>query len=432
MPDLYSFLTQLGLDMTVYLAGVAFFWSLHRRERFISRVILCLLVGALLSICFSAFRTWIPIEPDLLVILNVFWLFARFFILIAQSGYCVYRPLTTGAYYAAWSMVLQQLTYALGLILVTVIGLIDYAIFLSVPWFLLLYFAVPTAVERRQPGEREYPVSRNQLFLSILMAIIAATLYQLFFYLAPEVTSTQIALTFAQLYCVTIFYLQSVLFQKNAIREELITLNLLWEQSREKYSLAKENIDLINHKVHDLKHQIQALKDMKGSDVRNQYISELEQSIKIYDAIVKTGNDALDTILTEKSLYCEKNQILVNCIVDGSSLQFIHPVDLYTIFGNAMDNAIEKVEQISDVSKRVIDVLVYVKQQFLIISITNPLDGESLTFEDGLPTTTKEQNGYHGFGLKSINRTAAKYGGYTTVETKGDSFSLRILFSLPA
>ncbi len=425
-----SFFTQLGLDMTVYLAGVAFFWSLERKDNFLIRITICLSSGAVLSVVFSAIRTWLPLDYNLLVTLNVFWMFVRFLILILQSHYCVKRPLSSGIYYAAWSMVLQQMTYETGFIILAILNLEKYVIPLSIIWFSLLYIAIPMSIERRKPGEREYPVGVKQLTLSIVMAVIAGCLYQLFFYLAPELSFRQIIITFAQLYCATIFYIQSIVFKKNAIREELLTMNLLWKQNRDRYSLAKENIDLINQKCHDLKHQIKALKDIESSEVREKYIAELEQSIQIYDAIVKTGNDTLDTILTEKSLYCERNQILVNCVADGSRLDFIHPVDLYAIFGNAMDNAIETVGQIADSGRRVIDVLVYTKQQFLIINITNPMGGVDLVFEDGLPTTTKDQNGYHGFGMKSIHKTAEKYGGFVTVDAKDDVFSLRILFPL--
>ena len=90
---------------------------------------------------------------------------------------------------------------------------------------------------------------------------------------------------------------------------------------------------------------------MGNDDVREKYLKELEQSVQIYDAMVKTGNEALDTLLTEKSLYCEAHGIKISCVVDGKSLAFLDPVDLYAILGNALDNAVEGVSGFSDKTK---------------------------------------------------------------------------------
>lgn len=39
---------------------------------------------------------------------------------------------------------------------------------------------------------------------------------------------------------------------------------------------------------------------MCTKEEREKYIEEIQDSIQIYEAMVKTGNDVLDTILTEK------------------------------------------------------------------------------------------------------------------------------------
>ena len=103
---------------------------------------------------------------------------------------------------------------------------------------------------------------------------------------------------------------------------------------------------LINHKCHDLKHQISAMRAITSPEEREKYLREVEDSVQIYDAIVQTGNEVLDTVLTEKSLFCAANNIKINCIVDGRQMDIFEPVDLYTIFGNALDNAIESVRQL--------------------------------------------------------------------------------------
>lgn len=231
-------------------------------------------------------------------------------------------------------------------------------------------------------------------------------------------------------YCLTVLYLQNALFKKSAIQHDLDALDLLWHRQKEQYDLARRNVALINRRCHDLKVQLYALRDMPDGAERRRYLDELDDSIAIYDAIVKTGSEVLDTILTEKSLDCREHGIHIQCIADGSRMGFLDPMDVYVVFGNALDNAIEAVGRFADKDKRQIDVLIHVKQQFLIINVTNPLD-VPLRFRDGLPVTTKPGR-YHGFGLKTIQRTVKKYDGNLTVSTEGGCFSLKILIPLPA
>ena len=197
-----------------------------------------------------------------------------------------------------------------------------------------------------------------------------------------------------QILCVVVLYLQNELFKKSAMRQERLVSDLLWRQQKEHYRIAKENIDIINRKCHDLKHQIAALRDMCTKEEREKYIEEIQDSIQIYEAMVKTGNDVLDTI-----------------------------------FGNAMDNAIECVKNLQKQEKRQIDVLIHRQHQFLIVQIMNPVE-EELEFEDNLPVTTKHDKAYHGYGLRSIKNSVKKYNGVFQVKIKDGCFCLKILFPI--
>ena len=226
-----------------------------------------------------------------------------------------------------------------------------------------------------------------------------------------------------------ILYLQSEMFKKSAMRQELEVMNMLWKKEQEQYELSRENIALINQKCHDLKHQIRAIRSMNREEI-DAYLNEMEESIEIYESIVKTGNEVLDTILTEKSLYCKERGITVSCVADGSQMGFINTIDLYAILGNALDNAIEAVEKFKHQEKRQIDVMIYRQQQFLVINIVNPTK-EMPVFEEDLPKTTKKDSFHHGFGLKSIQYMVKKYDGNLNVSVEDGCFSLKILIPIP-
>lgn len=298
-------------------------------------------------------------------------------------------------------------------------------------WLLKILFSVAVNVAigltlaRWMPEKGQYQIGPRQMVSAWVFCIMSENLF-IYAKVDPGATLFNIVLQF---YCITLLYLQSALFKKSSMRKELETIQLLWHQQKGQYQLSKETIELINHKCHDLKHQVQAIRAVKDEKERETYLEKIEKSVQIYSAIVRTGNEILDTILTEKSLICENSGIHINCVADGSLLAFMNPVDLYTLFGNALDNAIEAVRKLESKEKRVIDIMLYERQSFLMLQIVNPMCGE-VKFEDGLPLTTKAKNGYHGYGMKSMLHTIQKYEGHLTTEVKNGCFYFNVMLPL--
>lgn len=191
------------------------------------------------------------------------------------------------------------------------------------------------------------------------------------------------------------------------------------------YQQSQEAIDIINYKYHDLKHYIHALKSVESEQKRNDYLKQMEEELAYYGAQYKTGNRVLDTLLTTKNLYCAKNRIGMTCVVDGALFDFMDDIDICSIFGNALDNAIECEEKIQE-EKRMIEVSAYLQKTFLIIRVENYYEGE-VAFDKGIPVTTKKETQFHGYGVKSIRNTVRKYGGEIDVSTQENWFSLKIL-----
>lgn len=298
-------------------------------------------------------------------------------------------------------------------------------------WLLKILFSVAVNVAigltlaRWMPEKGQYQIGPRQMVSVWVFCIMSENLF-IYAKVDPGAALFNIVLQF---YCITLLYLQSALFKKSSMRKELETIQLLWHQQKGQYQLSKETIELINHKCHDLKHQVQAIRAVKDEKERETYLEKIEKSVQIYSAIVRTGNEILDTILTEKSLICENSGIHINCVADGSLLAFMNPVDLYTLFGNALDNAIEAVRKLESKEKRVIDIMLYERQSFLMLQIVNPMCGE-VKFEDGLPLTTKAKNGYHGYGMKSMLHTIQKYEGHLTTEVKNGCFYFNVMLPL--
>lgn len=117
----------------------------------------------------------------------------------------------------------------------------------------------------------------------------------------------------------------------------------------------------------------------------------------------------------------------MTCLADGHSMEFMNPIDLYTVFGNAVDNAIEAVKKLEDGRQRIVAVSIFRKDALTILQIENYYSGE-LQREDGKIRTSKSDKAYHGFGLKSIQSIIRKYGGTMTIHTEDGIFILSIIF----
>lgn len=229
---------------------------------------------------------------------------------------------------------------------------------------------------------------------------------------------------YALLCCVFVLYSQLKQSTQLGLMEELNVQKQLWMRHKAQYEMSKETIDIINRKCHDLKHQIAALRGIENLDKRSDAIDSIEESVMIYDAMPQTGNTILDTVLTEKSLICSQEKINLTCIADGGLLDFMDAVDLYTLFGNALDNAIEGVRKLP-IEQRCISLLLHEKAGLIFIQIENPYR-DPIVMENGIPRTSKHDRNYHGFGVKSIIHTAEKYGGFVTIETEYQIFLLRL------
>lgn len=213
------------------------------------------------------------------------------------------------------------------------------------------------------------------------------------------------------------------------VKAELDVIQNILRMQYSQYRQSQESIDIINHKYHDLKHQINILRQEKNPDKKEEYLDEMEQSIKDYESMFKTGNGVLDTLLTGMSLKCARRDITFTCVADGTLLNHIYVMDICTIFGNALDNALEHVIQIDDPEKRLIHVTVSKMEEFVLIRIEDYLQDE-LRFDGELPETTKANKAYHGFGLKSIKYSVEKYYGTMEIKAENHWFTVNILIPL--
>ncbi len=215
---------------------------------------------------------------------------------------------------------------------------------------------------------------------------------------------------------------------KADLRRNLEIIEELRNEERNQYQISKETIDMINIKCHDMKHQIRAIASQE--QVKPETIENISKLISIYDSAIKTSNPVLNIILTEKSLFCNKREIKFSCIADGTTLDFMSEEDIYSVFGNIIDNAIEAVKDLPK-DQRIITLKIVSHGNMVSVSEKNSYAGK-ITYLNGMPVTRKSNKKYHGYGLRSIKMIVEKYGGTFSLEDKDNIFCLSVLFVLKA
>ena len=235
--------------------------------------------------------------------------------------------------------------------------------------------------------------------------------------------------TLVDLSGMAVLYAYHIQTRELQMKFEVDTLQNILEMQYKNYQLSQESIEIVNQKYHDLKHQITLLKAEANSRKSIEYLEEMEQDIRSYEAQNKTGNKVLDAVLTSKSLYCQNNDINLTCVADGTLLDFMAEMDISALFGNVLDNAIESVQKLDDKEKRLIHLSVAAQKSFLRIRVENYTE-EKISFRNGMPVTTKKDKHLHGFGMKSIQSTVRKYGGSVTTGVRDNWFELRVLIPL--
>ena len=140
--------------------------------------------------------------------------------------------------------------------------------------------------------------------------------------------------------------------------------------------------------------------------------------------MVESGNQAVDIVLTEKNILCKSSGVKFTYMIDGSAFSFLSDREIYSLFGNALDNALEAASRVEDASNRMISLKRNVRGGLVVLQIENTYEG-AVDLEDGLPRTTKRECG-HGYGLRSIQRIAQRWGGDMSVRTENGIFKLSI------
>ena len=199
------------------------------------------------------------------------------------------------------------------------------------------------------------------------------------------------------------------------------------EQSKKQYGYYQKLLEkdqLLREFKHDYKNQLIVLKAYldKGNimSARNYLSDSFDFINEISD--IQTGNYILDVLISDKKQNASEIDFETKGLMCAG---FIEPIDICTIFGNALDNAIEACRQVKKHNK-VIKIKVQENANTVHICISNPVD-KPVKIVNNRISTTKADKINHGLGLYSINKSVEKYNGSVNIECDNNVFSINIL-----
>lgn len=425
MDALVLFFSGNGMVFELLIATVMFTWWLEGRAHFAIRAIAGILAMVAVSLVWSLY---VPSNIMTVIVGN----FVIYALLVLWILLCWQVSFWQALFYLIMAGTLQHFAFRGADLTVSVIGTrwdlgwastIGYALLL-VPWLVIGYLCFARPMKRTSVAS----VGSRSVMALLVVMFLCVSVFKNVFSALEEDPSSSVGIVFGLfdlVTCIVMLALAIELVGRQAAKADGEVMRELLRQQKQQMASSKETIDLINVKTHDLKKQIAQM----GSAMSAEQIEELSGLVDIYDASVNTGNEALDVLMAQKSMQCEQRGIRFDRMVDGQLLLFMKPVDLYSLFGNAIDNALEAVSMLDDASDRYISVQVRREKNMAMIRVENPFSGK-IAFEDGLPRTTKDDARYHGFGTRSIRMIAEKYDGYMSIAAREGVFRLTVIIPL--
>ena len=185
---------------------------------------------------------------------------------------------------------------------------------------------------------------------------------------------------------------------------------------------------------HDIKNHIllmNMLAEQEKYDELKNYLKEMSGVIDESSYVRISGISAVDAILNEKLYEAQSRSVTTGYDVINLDKNSIQPLDMCIILSNALDNAIEANSRIADENARWLKLKIHGNETFSVISVSNPVAEAPQKTGGGTFATTKENADNHGFGLKSIESTVAKYKGEMLCKCEEGVFTLVVRLNSP-
>lgn len=216
-----------------------------------------------------------------------------------------------------------------------------------------------------------------------------------------------------------LLYFVKMADEKNEYEKEVMALKQQAEMQYKYYLIQTKKYDQTTKILHDVNKHIKAIEGLYGAEQEHtagEYAKEIGDMLKPLIPVHYTENPILNILLTDKEAIMKEKQILSEIKIDNINLDFIAPIDVTTIFGNLLDNAIEAAEKVKE--DKYIHIKITSYHQMVVVSIENSCG--DVKWKNGVPVSTKGKN--RGIGLLNVKESIEKYDGNLTLRQEKNKF----------
>lgn len=328
-------------------------------------------------------------------------------------------------------IILSMMTYILNETSETIVQILDYRLF-GIFSSKLLELVICNVIRVRRKRIK-FNLDYWLIFLLLFFCYIAITyiMFDLSYALNATTYNEQVVTCSFFLFLGIIFSLflyERQIMQSKAIHEkEQYEQHLKLQLKHLDDLLAKQN-ELRKFK-HDIVNQLEGLRGyLQVGDVVGglNHLEGLTDHLAVITPAFNTGNVALDATLSAKKTLAESQGICFSARLNVEENLPIAPEDICTIFGNALDNAIEACLLLDDEQQKSIALSLVQIDAVLLCKIINT----ALQQPRNNLTTSKKDKVNHGFGIVNLTESLAKYGSVPAIEWQEGSFSLSFILPL--
>ncbi len=314
-------------------------------------------------------------------------------------------------------------------------NMIIFIIFSKMIFFIIIYILIHLFKEQQVQNQKHDKSVLLLIFIPMTSVFIMLTLvsvsdaFLLSSHLKGMVTLSAFFLLISNLF---VFGINQHNQKKNMEFTQMQLLLQKESNSTEYYEMLRlqnENQRILIHDIKKHLHSIDMLNKQKEHDKIDAYLNHLIRSSDLKESARLCEHEMLNSILCRYAQQCTNSHIAFHADIRNGTIDFIADNDLTSLFCNLLDNAVKAAEGIPQAFIE-ISTVKKVKTTFTVLTVINSCRTNPFTTKNGNLTISIPHSHKHGFGLKSIRKTVAKYNGNMQIYYNADTRTFHTIITL--
>ena len=282
-------------------------------------------------------------------------------------------------------------------------------------------------------GEKTPIYTKNNGWASIFPIVSIVFVYYIV-YMGAVANTSQTTMMGGILYAFILisnicFFLGEVATEKRYLTaEEYKQMMFEQEKTEAVMNLQEQHLKEMKGLIHDFEAQLNGLQLLareNKSEAFKKSIEEVRESIQERNDFYFVESKALQLILNQTNELCIKYGIEFCADIRYGNFLFMTFPDVFSLFENALCNAVNACLQLGEEEKKRIELRVFRQHEQIVVLLANTYNKANTRSN----TYALHPHHEHGYGIQNIKRVIRKYNG-TYLVKKEDVYKLMISFPL--